>query len=187
MYNIEKRLVKEQNDRNRKLLGDTPYTGEKFTSEVISFVLDPDNGKGITSAQAESLEALEIQSARIAIRALASLAEINELDHLGGALDLIPALVMTLAFTDYDKVMYTIENAHTSIGYYSALAAFGYLGEDDVVHRFRRSLDIAGHVSWVPGGTQLNGGRLGVMIPAAVGQALGLRANKGKYAWVLCH
>ena len=40
-------------------------------------------------------------------------------------------------------------------------------------------LDIPGHVSWLPGGTQLNGGRLGVMIPVAVGQALGLRAKLG--------
>jgi hypothetical protein len=55
------------------------------------------------------------------------------------------------------------------------------------VDTFRRGLDIPGHVSWVPGGTQLNGGRLGVMIPTAVGQALGKRAAYGSDAWVLCH
>ena len=38
-----------------------------------------------------------------------------------------------------------------------------------------------------PGGTQLNGGRLGVMIPVAVGQALGKRAKRGEGGWVICH
>ena len=46
---------------------------------------------------------------------------------------------------------------------------------------------VPGHVSWLPGGTQLNGGRLGVMVPVAVGQALGRRAHKGDDAWVIVH
>ena len=55
-----------------------------------------------------------------------------------------------------------------------------------MVHKFRRGLDIPGHVSWVPGGTQLNGGRLGVMIPVAAGQAMGMRARDPQ-SWVVCH
>jgi transketolase N-terminal domain/subunit/transketolase C-terminal domain/subunit len=94
---------------------------------------------------------------------------------------------MTLAVSDHDKIDYTIEHAHTSIGYYSTLAAFGFLDTEVVVEKFRRGLDIAGHVSWVPGGTQLSGGRLGVMIPVAVGQALGKKAIQSDGAWVVCH
>jgi transketolase len=133
------------------------------------------------------LSAIEVESARTAIKAVAELSKLNEVDHLGGGLDLIPALAMTLAAVDHERVDYTIEHAHTSIGYYSVLAAYGYLDPSRVVSAFRQSLDIAGHVSWVPGGTQLNGGRLGVMIPAAVGQALGRRARYGKDAWMICH
>ncbi|MBT4098603.1 MAG: hypothetical protein HOE86_13205 [Gemmatimonadetes bacterium] len=94
---------------------------------------------------------------------------------------------MTLAVADGETVDYTIEHAHTSIGYYAALAAFGYVKAKDVIDGFRRGIDIAGHVSWLPGGTQLNGGRLGVMVPVAVGQALGRRARKGNDAWVITH
>jgi transketolase len=94
--------------------------------------------------------------------------------------------MLTLAATDYQKVQFTIENAHASIGYYSSLAALGFVERDSVVHQFRRGLDIPGHVSWVPGGTQLNGGRLGVMIPVAAGQAMGMRARDPQ-SWVICH
>jgi len=184
---IEKRMIEDQNERNQQLLKVTPNLGNRIDSRIISFPIGLNTGAGISKEQVDMLEALEVQAARTAIRSLASLAEINELDHLGGALDLIPAFVLTLALTDHEKVMYTIENAHTSIGYYAVLSAFGYLDEEDVINRFRRSLDIAGHVSWVPGGTQLNGGRLGVMIPVAVGQALGLRAHRGEDAWIIAH
>ncbi|MBP8275100.1 MAG: hypothetical protein KAY59_11750, partial [Acidobacteria bacterium] len=49
-----------------------------------------------------------------------------------------------------------------------------------------RGLDIAGHVSWVPGGTQLSSGRLGAIVPVAVGQALGVKATRDN-AMVVCH
>ncbi len=177
----------DQTARNQRLLRETPNLGSEVNSEVISFSIDLESKTGISRTQIETLEVLEIQAACTAVRSLASLAEINELDHLGGALDLIPALVLTLAVTDHKNVTYTIENAHTSIGYYAVLAAFGYIDEESVIKRFRRSLDMAGHVSWVPGGTELNGGRLGVMIPVAVGQALGMRAHAGSDAWVVVH
>src|SRR5204863_6338878 len=108
-------------------------------------------------------------------------------DHLGGGLELIPALLMTLAATDYERSHFTIEHGHTSIGYYSALSALGFLDKARVVDAFRRGLDIAGHVSWVPGGTELSAGRLGVMVPVAAGLALGLEAHHGADAHVVCH
>ena len=156
------------------------------TSQVLPLNIDIAGTDALDDKQIDTLQALEIEAARISISSLASLATIGELDHLGGGLDLIPSLMLTLAATDYEKVQYTIENAHASIGYYSSLAALGYVDRDSVVHKFRRGLDIPGHVSWVPGGTQLNGGRLGVMIPVAAGQAMGMRARDPQ-SWVVCH
>ena len=178
--------IQGQERRNRKLLKSANYLGAEVTSEVLPLEIDVDSQERLTRAQADLLEALQIQSARTAIRSLASLAAIGELDHLGGGLELIPGLLLTLSCTDYERVEYTIEHAHTSIGYYASLAAFGFVGEEAVVEGFRRGLDFPGHVSWLPGGTQLNGGRLGVMIPVAVGQALGKRARHGR-AWVITH
>jgi len=176
-----------QQDRNAKLIGDSRYMRDEVTSSVLPFHLDVSMSNPLTELEVNQLNGLGKEAARIAIRSLASLSKINELDHLGGGLDLIPALLMTMGITDFDRVHYTIEHAHTSIGYYSVLAALGYLDKQHVVDTFRRGLDIAGHVSWVPGGTELNGGRLGVMVPAAVGQALGVRALRGDGSWVLCH
>ncbi|MDZ4198035.1 MAG: thiamine pyrophosphate-dependent enzyme [Kiritimatiellia bacterium] len=177
---------KEQQVRNRELLAGCRYLQKKVVSQVLPWRLSG-TAAALTPEEVATWQALQIETARTAISAVAELAKINEIDHLGGALDLTPALLMTLAFTDYERVHYTIENAHTSIGYYAALASLGYLDPAYVISSFRQGLDIPGHVSWVPGGTQLNGGRLGVMIPAAVGQALGLKAKHGKKAWVICH
>jgi transketolase len=175
-----------QLQRNDALLAATPNLGERVESRVLPFRLDLSAPK-LDKKDAFILNRLEKDAARIALCSLASLAKINELDHLGGGLELIPSLLMTLAVTDYEKTAFTIEHAHTSIGYYAALAALGFLERERVIEHFRRSLDIAGHVSWVPGGTELNGGRLGVMVPAAVGQALGLKARHGEDAFVVCH
>lgn len=177
----------DQQTRNQQLIQDSRYMRPKVESKVLDFALDIRSKTSLTRDEAATLQAIEIESARIALSSLASLAKINELDHLGGGLELIPSLALTLAVTDQERVKFTIEHAHTSIGYYSVLAAFEFLDPSRVIDYFRRSLDIAGHVSWVPGGTELNGGRLGVMIPAAVGQALGMKALVGNDAWVLCH
>lgn len=183
----EDKLLKRQNEKNARLLKSAKYLGDQIESKVVAFDIDLKKQTDLTADQKLFLETLAIKSAKTAIKSLASLAKINELDHLGGGLDLISAFMLTLAVTDYKKVEYTIEHAHTSIGYYSALSTLGFLDERDVIDTFRRGLDIAGHVSWVPGGTQLNGGRLGVMIPVAVGQALGKKAIYGEDAWVITH
>ena len=175
----------EQAQRNQQLAGAARYLGDSITSQVLPIRVDVE--AALDADVALALEALQIDAARTAIRSLASLAKIGELDHLGGGLELIPPLLLTLVASDYDSVEYTIEHAHTSIGYYASLAALGFVDTETVVEGFRRGLDIPGHVSWLPGGTQLNGGRLGVMIPAAVGQALGKRAIHGSDAWVIAH
>jgi transketolase N-terminal domain/subunit/transketolase C-terminal domain/subunit len=179
-------LIREQGARNASLLRDTPYCGPRFESKVLPFTLDLAKG-GWQPEHDEALGALEKIAARTAIESLASLAKVNDIDHLGGGLELIPALLMTLACTDYERSHFTIEHGHTSIGYYSALSALGFLDKSRVVDAFRRSLDIAGHVSWVPGGTELSSGRLGVMVPVGAGLALGLRSHHGEGAHVICH
>jgi transketolase N-terminal domain/subunit/transketolase C-terminal domain/subunit len=177
----------EQQQRNQTLLDAARYLDERVVSKPLPFFIDIAQQESLTADQLHLLEALQIEAARIALRSLASLAQINELDHLGGGLDLIPAFTLTRAVANNQQVHYTFEHAHTSIGHYAVLAAWDYLQADDVIDGFRRGLDIAGHVSWLPGGTPLNGGRLGVMVPVAVGQALGLRAQHGEDAWVVCH
>ena len=179
-------LTNEQHARNRALLARTPHLGARLQSDVLPFTLDFAR-REFTAEQALRLGAMEKEAARTAIESLVSLAKAGDLDHLGGGLELIPALLMTLAFTDYERVQYTIEHGHTSIGYYAALATLGFLDKARVVDSFRRSLDIAGHVSWVPGGTELSSGRLGVMMPVGSGLALGLKAKKGAGSLVICH
>ncbi len=180
------RQATAQQTRNSALQSASPLLGARVESRVLPFTLDP-AAEALSTGEALALAGLEKTAAGIAIRALASLATAGDIDHLGGGLELIPPLLMTLAMVDYDKRHFTIEHGHTSIGYYSALAALGFLPESRVIEAFRRSLDIAGHVSWVPGGTELSSGRLGVMVPVATGQALGLKANKGPGCTVICH
>jgi len=180
-------FLKKQQKNDASLLKDSKYLGKEIESKVVPLNFNLMDQGELTDELKSTLQSLDIKASRTAIKSLASLAKINELDHLGGGLDLISAFILTLAVTDYENVEYTIENAHTSIGYYSSLSALGFLEEIDVIEKFRRGLDIAGHVSWVPGGTQLNGGRLGVMIPVGVGQALGKKAIIGENAWVITH
>jgi transketolase N-terminal domain/subunit/transketolase C-terminal domain/subunit len=177
----------EQQQRNRTLVEQSACMRAEVESAVLPFRLDVGAGTGLGPDEALVLRAIQTEAARVALRTLASLARIHELDHLGGALDLIPAFALTMAVTDHERIRYTFEHAHTSIGHYATLAVWGYLEAGQVIEGFRRSLDIPGHTAWVPGGTELNGGRLGVMIPAAVGQALGMRAEYGPEAWVICH
>src|SRR3954466_15923548 len=179
-------IAAAQDGRNQKLLSSTKYVGPRFESSVLPLTLDLGSGD-FTAEDDTAFAALEKDAARIAIEALASLAKVNDIDHLGGGLELIPALLMTLAVTDYQSSHYTIEHGHTSIGYYAALSALGFLDRARVVDTFRRGLDIAGHVSWVPGGTELSSGRLGVMFPLGTGLALGLKAHHGAGAHVICH
>jgi transketolase N-terminal domain/subunit len=179
-------LEAAQAERTATLLKSTPTLGAMIESRALPFTLDPSNGS-LTPEAAVSLSALEKHAAGVAIRSLISLAKANDIDHLGGGLELIPALLMTLASVDYDKRQFVIEHGHTSIGYYAALATLGFLPEDRVIDSFRRSLDMAGHVSWVPGGTPVGSGRLGIAVPVATGLALGLKARKGNRGLVVCH
>ncbi len=179
--------VETQEHRNAALLSATRYLGTEVRSAVLPLHVDVRSQARLDKDQLLALEALQIEAATTSIRTLSSLAKLNEVDHLGGGLELIPPLLLTMAVADFERIEYTIEHAHTSVGYYAALAAMGYIDEEAVIDGFRRGLDIPGHVSWLPGGTQLNGGRLGIMVPVAVGQALGKRAKFGDGVWIVTH
>lgn len=180
------RLTREQDERNAALLRHTPTLGREVRSDVLPFALDLARA-GLGAGTDTTLAALEKTAATIAIESLVSLGRANDIDHLGGGLELIGPLLMTLSVVDYDAKHYAIEHGHTSIGYYAALAALGFLPRERVIDAFRRSLDMAGHVSWVPGGTPIGSGRLGVSMPVGTGLALGLKAHHGKDAFVICH
>jgi transketolase N-terminal domain/subunit/transketolase C-terminal domain/subunit len=179
------RAAAQQDRRNASLLADTPLLGDRVRSSVLPLAIDFGQQRLDPSVDVV-LSALEKTAATTAIESLASLAKVNDIDHLGGGLELIGPLLMTLAAVDYETRQFAIEHGHASIGYYSALAALGFLPTDRVVEKFRRSLDIAGHVSWVPGGTPLGSGRLGVTVPVATGLALALKAQRSG-AFVVCH
>lgn len=181
-----KRLSEEQQARNAALLEATPTLGDAVQSGVLPLRLDLGAG-ALTDAQDAALGGLEKTAAAIAIESLISLAKVNDIDHLGGGLELIGPLLMTLGVVDYQGRQFSIEHGHTSIGYYSALSALGFLPRERVIDQFRRSLDIAGHVLWVPGGTPVGSGRLGVTIPVTAGWALGLKAAHGGESLVICH
>jgi len=179
-------LSDEQQVRNAALVKDTPTLGNQVRSEVLPFALDLRAG-ALSDAQNTALAALEKTAARIAIESLISLAKVNDIDHLGGGLELIGPLLMTLGVADYKGRQFSIEHGHTSIGYYGALSALGFLPRERVIDKFRRSLDIAGHVLWVPGGTPLGSGRLGIAVPVTAGWSLGLKAAHGADTFVVCH
>ncbi len=180
------RLFEQQAARNQQLLKQTPTLGAEIRSEVLPFALDL-KAPALPDEAGLALAALEKTAATIAIESLISLAKVNDIDHLGGGLELIGPLLMTLGAVDYRGKQFSIEHGHTSIGYYAALAALGFLPRERVVDKFRRGLDIAGHVSWIPGGTPLGSGRLGVAVPVTAGWSLGLKAAHGDDAFVICH
>ncbi len=181
-----RRLAAEQDARNAALLKQTPTMGADVRSEVLPFAIDL-RAAALSDAQDAALGALEKTAATVAIESLISLAKINDIDHLGGGLELIGPLMMTLGVVDYQGRQFSIEHGHTSIGYYGALTALGFLPRERVIDSFRRSLDIAGHVSWIPGGSPIGSGRLGITVPATAGWALGLKAAHGADTFVICH
>jgi transketolase N-terminal domain/subunit/transketolase C-terminal domain/subunit len=184
--NALQRLYTQQSERNQQLLKQTPTLGDEIRSEVLPVAIDL-KSRSLPDDADVALAGLEKTAAKIAIESLISLAKVNDIDHLGGGLELIGPLLMTLGAVDYRGVQFSIEHGHTSIGYYAALSALGFLPRERVIDSFRRSLDIAGHVSWVPGGTPVGSGRLGVTFPVSAGWSLGLKAAHGADAFVVCH
>jgi len=79
-----------QQERNRALLADSLYMRREVVSSIPPLQLDVEQISRLSDNDIVLFEALQIEAARLAIEAVASLAKINEVDHMGGALDLIP-------------------------------------------------------------------------------------------------
>src|SRR5262245_48932584 len=95
-------IVAEQSRRNAALLAETPLAAERIESHVLPFTWDLSSGR-LTADQNQQLAALEKIAATIAIKSLISLGKAGDIDHLGGGLDLIPPLLMTLGVVDYER------------------------------------------------------------------------------------
>ena len=104
----------QQQQRNQALLADSLYMRRNIVSSVPPLHLDLEQISRLADEDIALFEGLQIESARLAIEAVASLSQINEVDHMGGGLDLIPPLLLTLALVDHAATDFTIENAHTS-------------------------------------------------------------------------
>ncbi len=172
--------------RNRSLLEKSNYLRTESNLKVLPFRLSIE-AENLSSDEILVLEAIEIDAARTALKSVGALAKFGDIGSLGGSLGIIPPLLLTILLSDGKTIDYTIEHAHTCIGYLSLLASLGYINEGDLINNFRRGIDFPGHVAWLPGSTQLSGGRLGVMIPYAVGQALGKQAEFGPRTRVIVH
>ena len=94
------RLFEQQVDRNQQLVKQTPSAGAEIRSEVLPFAVDL-KASALPKEAEFALAALEKTAARIAIESLISLAKVNDIDHLGGGLELIGPLLMTLGAVDY--------------------------------------------------------------------------------------
>jgi hypothetical protein len=87
------RLFEQQAARNRQLLKQTPTLGGEIRSEVLPFAVDL-RASALPDDTERALSALEKTAARIAIESLISLARVNDIDHLGGGLELVGPRLM---------------------------------------------------------------------------------------------
>src|SRR5690349_17667688 len=100
-------LSEAQRRRNAELLADTPLAARRVESHVLPFSLDLARGR-LSAEDNLRLAALEKKAAAIAIKSLISLAAAGDIDHLGGGLELIPALLATLGIVDFERKHYAI-------------------------------------------------------------------------------
>ena len=91
---------KLQAERNQALLDSCRYMHSETVSSVPPLQLDIAGLSRLSEDDITLFEALQIDAARIAISAVASLSKLNEVDHMGGGLDMIPPLLLTLSLVD---------------------------------------------------------------------------------------
>ncbi len=127
MAAVLEKLYHAQVQRNRLLQDRARYLGEELTSSVLPLRLNIQKTEQINAFQIRSIEALQIEAARTAIQAVGQLARIGEFGCLGGGLEVIEALSLSMLVSDDERISYTIEHAHTAIGYYALLASLGYV------------------------------------------------------------
>lgn len=86
---------------------------------------------------------------------------------------------------DRDRIV--ISHGHTSAGFYSALAAYGFFAPEDMYSNFRRACSpFQGHVERDVPGVDWGTGNLGQGLSAGVGFALAAKARGSKaHTWVV--
>ena len=178
-----------QQARNHGLIDASTYMRDEVTSEVLPFAIDLKATKQLSAEQVLQLDGLATESARIALRSLASLAKIGELDHLGGGLDLHPGPHPDPGDRrlreDRSTPSSTPTPASATTPPWPPSASWtGTL----VIDGFRRGLDIAGHVSWVPGRHRAQRRAPGGHGPRRGRPGPGHeRASTGRRRLVICH
>ncbi len=115
--------------------------------------------------------------------------------HPGGALSSMDIYIMllgvanvALGFADnVDRDRIVVSHGHTSAGFYSALAEYGFFNAEDMIANFRRTGSaFQGHVERCVPGVDWGTGNLGQGLSAGVGFALAARARGSKArTWVV--
>ena len=115
--------------------------------------------------------------------------------HPGGALSSMDIYMTLLGVAnvtpesadDEDRDHIVVSHGHTSAGFYSALAAYGFFSPEEMYPNFRRTCSpFQGHVERDVPGVDWGTGNLGQGLAAGVGFALAARARGSKArTWVV--
>ena len=115
--------------------------------------------------------------------------------HPGGALSSMDIYTLLLAVAnvlpktadDVERDRIVVSHGHTSAGFYSALAEYGFFKAEDMIANFRRTGSaFQGHVERCVFGVDWGTGNLGQGLSAGVGFALAARArNSQARTWVV--
>ena len=116
--------VSGQSQRNQDLVENSRYMRQSVESDALKFSLDLRVSKWTNRGSGGCYDgAREVRGSNGA--GLARVAgRHRRARSSGGGLELIPALNMTMAVSGGEAVQYTIEHAHTSIGYFSTLSSW---------------------------------------------------------------
>ena len=91
--------LQDQERRNADLCSGARYLGQEHQVCTVPLCFNLQETESLSDQDLLVLEALQIDAARIALEAVAALAKMGEMDSLGGGLELIPPLLLTLLLT----------------------------------------------------------------------------------------
>ena len=158
----------------------------KVTEEIRGFRSDHISAEGI----------LELKEAARKGRLWSVLAtSVAKSGHPGGALSSMDIYITLLGVAnvtpetaeDDDRDHIVVSHGHTSAGFYSALAAYGFFSPEEMYSNFRRTCSpFQGHVERDVPGVDWGTGNLGQGLAAGVGFALAARARGSRArTWVV--
>ncbi len=158
----------------------------KVTEEIRGFKTDK-----ISSAGIEELK----EAARMGRIWSVIATSVAKSGHPGGALSSMDIYMTLLGAADVspeksdcpDRDRIVVSHGHTSAGFYSALAAYGFFSPDEMMPNFRRACSpFQGHVEREVPGVDWGTGNLGQGLAAGVGFALAARARgSNAHTWVV--